>query len=73
MPVSFLAVGVTVFLPRGLWGMLSADGGIRFFPVGYHLVLPEPRVEPWSRRCPRGRRPRDRVTGTRLGPVAGFR
>jgi branched-chain amino acid transport system permease protein len=36
-----LAIVVTLVLPRGLWGLLSAQGRIRLFPVGYRFVIPE--------------------------------
>jgi branched-chain amino acid transport system permease protein len=35
-----LAVVITLFLPRGIWGMISGNGRIRLFPVGYRLVNP---------------------------------
>ncbi len=33
-----VAVVITLFLPKGLWGLISGDGRIRLFPVGYTLV-----------------------------------
>lgn len=33
-----VAVVVTLYLPRGLWGVISGNGRIRLFPVGYTLV-----------------------------------
>jgi branched-chain amino acid transport system permease protein len=35
-----LAIVITLFLPRGLWGLLSGNGRIRLFPVGYRLAGP---------------------------------
>ena len=32
-----VAIVITLFLPRGLWGPLSGNGRIRLFPVGYRL------------------------------------
>lgn len=33
-----LAVAVTLFAPRGLWGLISGRRGLRIFPVGYTLT-----------------------------------
>jgi branched-chain amino acid transport system permease protein len=33
-----VAVLITLFLPRGLWGVISGSGRFRLFPVGYRLV-----------------------------------
>jgi branched-chain amino acid transport system permease protein len=38
-----VAIVVTLFLPRGVWGLISGNGRIRLFPVGYRLVDPRPR------------------------------
>jgi branched-chain amino acid transport system permease protein len=38
-----VAILVTLFLPRGIWGLLSGNGRIRLFPVGYRLIDPHPR------------------------------
>ncbi len=38
--IGVLAIVITLFLPRGLWGVLSGNGRIRLFPVGYRLVNP---------------------------------
>ena len=35
-----VAILITLFLPRGLWGLISGNGRIRLFPVGYRLVSP---------------------------------
>jgi branched-chain amino acid transport system permease protein len=35
--LGLLAIVVTLFLPKGLWGLLSGNGRIRLFPVGYQL------------------------------------
>lgn len=31
------AILITLFLPRGVWGLISGNGRIRLFPVGYSL------------------------------------
>lgn len=33
-----IAIVITLFLPRGLWGLVSGNGRIRLFPVGYRLM-----------------------------------
>jgi branched-chain amino acid transport system permease protein len=33
-----VAIAVTVFLPRGVWGLISGNGKLRLFPVGYRLL-----------------------------------
>jgi branched-chain amino acid transport system permease protein len=33
-----VAIVITLFLPRGLWGLISGNGRVRMFPVGYMLV-----------------------------------
>lgn len=38
-----VAIAITLFLPRGLWGLISGSGRIRLFPVGYHLTNPVER------------------------------
>lgn len=40
-----VAIVAVLTLPRGLWGLLSAGGRIRLFPVG-HRVRPTPTVGP---------------------------
>ena len=35
-----LAIVVVLLAPRGLWGLLSINGRIKLFPVGYRLVNP---------------------------------
>jgi len=35
-----IAILVTLFLPGGLWGLISRNGRFRIFPVGYTLVAP---------------------------------
>ncbi len=32
-----VAILITLFLPRGLWGVLSGNGRFRLFPVGYRV------------------------------------
>lgn len=39
-----LAVLITLFLPRGLWGLVSGNGRIRLFPVGYTVAPPRQRL-----------------------------
>jgi branched-chain amino acid transport system permease protein len=34
------AIVITLFLPRGIWGLISGNGRLRMFPVGYTLVPP---------------------------------
>jgi len=38
--IGVLAIVITLFLPRGLWGLISGNGRIRLFPVGYQLQSP---------------------------------
>jgi branched-chain amino acid transport system permease protein len=38
--IGVLAIVITLFLPRGIWGLISGNGKIRLFPVGYRLVNP---------------------------------
>ena len=33
-----IAIVITLFLPRGLWGLISGNGRIRLFPVGYRVT-----------------------------------
>ena len=35
-----IAILITLFLPRGLWGLISGNGRIRLFPVGYRVATP---------------------------------
>lgn len=35
-----VAIIITLFLPRGLWGLISGNGRVRLFPVGYTLANP---------------------------------
>lgn len=35
------AILITLFLPRGVWGLISGNGRIRLFPVGYSLNITE--------------------------------
>lgn len=37
-----IALLVTLFLPGGLWGLISRNGRFRVFPIGYTLVSPLP-------------------------------
>ncbi len=38
--IGVLAIVITLFLPSGIWGLISGNGRIRLFPVGYRLVNP---------------------------------
>jgi branched-chain amino acid transport system permease protein len=35
-----IAIVITMFLPRGLWGLVSGNGRFRLFPVGYRVTTP---------------------------------
>jgi len=35
-----IAIVITLFLPRGVWGLISGNGRIRIFPVGYTVSNP---------------------------------
>lgn len=35
-----LAIVITLFLPKGVWGLISGNGRIRLFPVGYTIKNP---------------------------------
>jgi branched-chain amino acid transport system permease protein len=35
-----LAIVITLYLPKGIWGLISGNGRIRLFPVGYTLKNP---------------------------------
>jgi branched-chain amino acid transport system permease protein len=35
-----IAIGVAIWAPRGLWGLVSERSGVRLFPVGYWLRPP---------------------------------
>lgn len=41
-----IAIVITLFLPRGLWGLISGNGRIRLFPVGYRLVSTDAKASP---------------------------
>jgi branched-chain amino acid transport system permease protein len=38
--IGVVAIVITLFLPRGIWGLISGNGRIRLFPVGYRLASP---------------------------------
>ncbi len=38
--IGIVAIVITLFLPKGLWGLISGNGRIRLFPVGYRLESP---------------------------------
>jgi branched-chain amino acid transport system permease protein len=50
-----VAIAVTLFVPKGLWGLMNGGGRIRIFPVGHRLELPPaaPRPAP-STHVPQG-------------------
>jgi branched-chain amino acid transport system permease protein len=52
--LGMIAILVTLFLPRGLWGLISLNGRIRLFPVGYQVV-PAELAQPFG--VSRGARP----------------
>lgn len=35
-----LAIVITLFVPKGIWGLISGGGKIQLFPVGYRIVSP---------------------------------
>lgn len=37
--LGLVAILVTLFAPKGLWGLISGNGRIRMFPVGYRLDI----------------------------------
>lgn len=38
--VGVLAIVITLFLPKGIWGLISGNGRIKLFPVGYTVKNP---------------------------------
>src|SRR5580658_7201776 len=46
------AVLFTLFLPRGIWGMIEARFALRLLPVGYRLRTTESEPEPPGRASP---------------------
>ncbi|NJM83007.1 MAG: branched-chain amino acid ABC transporter permease [Tabrizicola sp.] len=40
--LGLLAIGVTLFAPKGLWGLISARTGLSLFPVRRRLILSDP-------------------------------
>jgi len=38
--LGLIAIVITLFLPRGVWGLISGNGRIRLFPVGYVVASP---------------------------------
>lgn len=38
-----IAIAVVLLLPQGLWGLISGNGRLRLFPVGYTLQDTQPR------------------------------
>ena len=47
--LGLVAILVTLFLPRGLWGVVSIGGRIRLFPVGYRLDSGADTTSRWRR------------------------
>lgn len=41
--LGLVAILVVLFLPGGLWGLLSGRGRVRLFPVGHRLLTDRPR------------------------------
>lgn len=41
--LGIIAIAVVLLLPQGLWGLISGNGRLRLFPVGYTLVDTKPR------------------------------
>ena len=38
--IGVLAIVITLFLPKGIWGLISGNGRIKLFPVGYTVKNP---------------------------------
>lgn len=47
--LGLLAIVITLFFPRGLWGLISGNGRIRLFPVGYSVARLGGRGTPGSK------------------------
>jgi branched-chain amino acid transport system permease protein len=52
--IGLLAIIITLVLPRGIWGLISGNGRIRLFPVGYRLVNPLERFSLIKEKAPVG-------------------
>lgn len=52
--LGLLAIVITLLLPRGIWGLISGNGKIRLFPVGYRLVNPLERFSLIKEKAPVG-------------------
>ena len=37
-----VAIGMVLFAPKGLWGLISRGGRLQLFPTGLRLVTPLP-------------------------------
>jgi branched-chain amino acid transport system permease protein len=48
--LGLVAIGVTLFARRGLWGTFEQKFGIRLFPTGYYLWPPGEERRRWGRR-----------------------
>jgi branched-chain amino acid transport system permease protein len=44
--LGIVALGFSLFLPRGIWGTLETRFGLRLMPVGYHLTTQRPAAAP---------------------------
>src|SRR5690606_30677074 len=44
--LGLVAIAVVLFVPGGLWGLLSGRGRVRLFPVGHRLISDRPRFTP---------------------------
>jgi branched-chain amino acid transport system permease protein len=55
-----IAVVMTLFLPKGLWGLVSRGGRFQLFPVGYRLEIPDrDKAAPADDSAPAGGGPAD--------------
>jgi len=41
--LGLIAAAAAIKLPRGLWGLVDDKAGLRLFPIGYHVRLPDQR------------------------------
>ena len=49
--LGLFAIIITLFLPRGVWGLISGNGRIRLFPVGYVVASPLERFSLVGRKA----------------------
>jgi branched-chain amino acid transport system permease protein len=59
-----VAIGATLFAPRGLWGAVATRYGIALLPVGYRLTREAPRPAGPAAARPADRRPGDPRSGS---------